>query len=399
MALAKEVTKAFIVAAKRTPFGTFGGKLAGFTQTDLQEIAARAALEAGNINPENVDSIVVGNVFHSSIDGAYTPRHVGIRLGLKVEAPAHAVNRLCGSGFQSVVTACQEIELGLSNVVLTGGTENMSQAPYVLRNARFGIKLGTDPVLEDALWKGLIDQQIKTPMGVTAENLAVKYDITREDSDTFAVRSQTKWLEAHQNGAFNMEMAPVKIKTRKGEELMDVDEHPKPKATVESMAKLPAVFKKNGTVNAGNASGICDGAGCVVVASEQAVKEQNLTPLAEITGYAISGCDPSIMGIGPVPAIRALLSKTGKSIGDVDLFDINEAFAPQFLACQKDLGLDPEKTNVSGGAIALGHPVGASGSRITAHLAHELRRRNLNRAIGSACIGGGQGIAIMMEKC
>ena len=398
MALARAVNNIYIVAAKRTPFGAYGGKLMTLTATDLQEVAARAALASGNINPEIISSTIVGNVAPTSKDGAYISRHVALRIGVPQGAPSLTLNRLCGSGFQSIVSAAQEMTCGDSEVVLTGGAENMSQSPHTLRGARFGIKLGFDPVLEDTLWQTLIDQQIKTPMGVTAENLAEKYGISREECDKFAVHTQQMWKAANDAGYFKEEMAPVTIKSKKGEKIVDTDEHPKPDTTVEGLAKLPPVFKKNGTVTAGNASGICDGAGAVILATEDAVKKHNLTPLARLAGYGYAGCDPQIMGIGPVPAVRAMLEKTGVALKDVDLVEVNEAFAPQFLAVQKELQLDPTKTNVNGGAIALGHPVGASGSRITAHLTHELRRRGGKYAIGSACIGGGQGIAILLER-
>jgi acetyl-CoA acyltransferase 2 len=308
------------------------------------------------------------------------------------------VNRLCGSGFQSIVNGAHEIMLGDNDVVLTGGAENMSLAPHCVRGIRFGVRLGTDVIMEDSLWQGLIDQGCKTPMGVTAENLAEKYGISREEADTFAIRSQQRWKAANDAGYFKEEMAPVTIKTKKGEVVMDTDEHPKPQTTVEQLMKLPPVFKKNGVVDAGNASGISDGAGCVILASEAACQKHNLTPLARVAGYGIAGCEPTIMGIGPVPAIRAMMNKVDMKLENVDLVEVNEAFAPQYLACEKELGLDPEKTNVSGGAIALGHPVGASGSRIIAHLVYELRRRKAKYGIGSACIGGGQGISLLIES-
>lgn len=398
MVFAKAVKDIFVVAAKRTPFGTYGGKLMKHTATDLQEIAARAALESANIHPEMVRSVVIGNVFHATTAGPYIARHVSVRLGIPISVPAFSVNRLCGSGFQSIISGCQEIESGVVDVVVTGGADNMSQSPHMLSGIRFGVPLGKELHLEDTLWQGLIDQQIQMPMGITAENLADHYNISREDADSFALRSQQRWKAAQDAGFFKAEMAPVKVKTKKGEVLVDTDEHPRPETTMESLAKLPSVFKKGGTVNAGNASGISDGAGCVVLASAEACKTHKLKPLARIAGYGVAGCEPSLMGIGPVPAIRALLEVTGHDLKEMDLVDVNEAFAPQYLAVEKELGLDPTKTNVSGGAIALGHPVGASGNRISAHLTHELRRSGGKYAIGSACIGGGQGIAVMIEN-
>ncbi|XP_059102451.1 3-ketoacyl-CoA thiolase, mitochondrial [Peromyscus eremicus] len=388
----------FIVAAKRTPFGAYGGLLKDFSAIDLTEFAAKAALAAGKVPPETIDSVVVGNVAQTSSDAIYMARHVGLRVGVPVEIGGLTVNRLCGSGFQSIVNGCQEICSKDAEVVLCGGTENMSQSPFCVRNVRFGTKLGSELQLEDTLWSGLMDRHAKLAMGMTAENLAVKYSISREDCDKYALQSQQRWKAANDAGYFNEEMAPIEVKTRKGKQMMQVDEHARPQTTLEQLQKLPPVFKKDGTVTAGNASGVSDGAGAVIIASEDAVKKHNFTPLARVVGYFVSGCDPSIMGIGPVPAINGALKKTGLSLKDMDLVDVNEAFAPQYLAVQKALDLDPSKSNVNGGAIALGHPLAASGSRITAHLVHELRRRGGKYAVGSACIGGGQGIALIIQN-
>uniref|UniRef100_A0A3Q3WHK1 Uncharacterized protein n=1 Tax=Mola mola TaxID=94237 RepID=A0A3Q3WHK1_MOLML len=349
----------FIVAAKRTPFGTYGGVLKDHSATDLAEHAAKAALAAGGVAPELVNSVIMGNVMQSSADAPYIARHVGLRCGVPIPVPSLTVNRLCGSGFQSIINGAQ---------------------------------------LEDTLWAGLTDLHIKTPMGITAENLAEKYHITREDCDNYAYQTQQRWKAAHEAGYYTAEIAPIEVKAKKSKVSMAQDEHPRPQTTLEQMAKLPTVFKKGGTVTAANASGVSDGAGAVVIASEDALKEHKLTPLARIVAYHVSGCDPSIMGIGPVPAITEALKKAGLTLNDMDLVEVNEAFAPQYLAVAKALGLDPEKSNVNGGAIAIGHPLGASGTRITAHLVHELRRRGGKYAVGSACIGGGQGIAIILEK-
>lgn len=392
------VRPVYIVAAKRTAFGAFGGKLKGISATVLGQHAAEAALAAGNVDPATVDSSVFGNVIQSANDAAYISRHIALKAGVPVTTPALTVNRLCGSGFQAIVTAAQEIQLGESDIVLCGGSENMSQAPYALRDARFGTRLGLDLKLEDTLWQGLTDFHVKLPMGVTGENLAEKYNITREECDEFALLSQKRWAQAQENGRFVEEIVSVPVKGKKGPEEFKVDEHPKPNSTIESLAKLPAVFKKDGTITAANASGICDGAAALIAVSEKALKEHNLTPLARIVSYAVSGVEPSIMGIGPVPAIKAALKSASKSLQDMKLIEVNEAFAPQFLAVQKELELDMDKTNVNGGAIALGHPVGTSGARITGHLVHELRRKGDDYAIGSACIGGGQGIAIVLEN-
>jgi len=389
----------FIVGAKRTPFGAFGGALAKKSPTDLQEIAAKAALADAKLDPKHVDTVIVGNVLGCAhTDTIYVSRHVGLRCGVPLETPALTVNRLCGSGFQSVVNGAQEISLGVANIALTGGTDNMSMSPYAIRDIRFGTKLGQELKLEDTLWASVTDMHCKTPMGVTAENLAQQYAITRQEADAFAIRSQANWAAAQQAGRFAAEIAPVTLKSRKGTVEMSVDEHPKPNATLEGIAKLPPVFAKNGTVTAASASGVCDGAGAVVLASDDAVAAHSLAPLARVVGYAVAGVEPTIMGIGPAPAIRKLLEVTGVSMSQIDLVEINEAFAPQTIACQKELELDPALLNVNGGAIALGHPLGASGSRITAHLAHELKRRGAKYGIGSACIGGGQGIALLLES-
>jgi len=389
----------FVVAAKRTPFGAFGGSLKAFSPTDLQTLASVGALKAGNVAPEIVDSVHVGNVLSASgPDTPYISRHVSLRAGLRTEIPALTVNRLCGSGFQSIVNGCQDILVGDAGVVLTGGSDNMSACPYAVRDIRFGTKLGSDPKLEDMMWASLTDLHTKTPMGVTAENLAVKYELTREEVDAFAIRSQQTWGAANEKGVFADEIVPVEIKTRKGVIQMTTDEHPKPQTLLAQIAKLPPVFKKGGVVTAASASGICDGAAAVIVASEEAVAKHGLTPLARVVGYGIAGCDPTIMGIGPVPAIRGLLGKADMKIDDIDQVEINEAFGAQALSCQKELGIDMNKFNTCGGAIALGHPLAASGSRISAHLVHKLRQNNEKFGLGSACIGGGQGIAILFEK-
>lgn len=389
----------FIVAAKRTPFGTYGGKFLKKSITDLQEVANKAAITAAGLKPEHIDSVVIGNVNAcSSLDGAFMARHAALRAGIPIERPAVAVNRLCGSGFQAIVSGAQNILVGDSSVVLAGGTENMSQSPFVVRDTRFGTTLGTPLQLEDSLWVGLTDTYCKTPMGLTAENLAEKYRIPREEVDQFALRSQTLWKKAHDSGYFKEELAPVMVKVKGREEVVDVDEHPRPQTTLEGLAKLPTVFKKSGVVTAGSSSGICDGAGAVILASEKAVNELGLKPLARLVAYSIVGVEPTIMGIGPAPAIQKILKISGKGLSDIDLVEINEAFGAQTLACQKELKLDLEKLNVNGGAIALGHPLGASGARITTHLVHELRRRKGKFGIGSACIGGGQGIAVLLES-
>ncbi|KAL1518556.1 hypothetical protein AB1Y20_002845 [Prymnesium parvum] len=393
-------TRIFIVAAKRTAFGAFGGKLMQLSSTDLCVHATKAALSAGGISPSVVDTVVVGNVAQTSIDAPYVARHVALKAGMEIDTPALNVNRLCGSGFQSVVSVAQEILLGEAELGVAAGTESMSQAPMSIygHNVRFGTKLGADLRQVDTLWASLTDTHGGCAMGVTAENLASDHGITRQMSDEYALQSQTRYQEAKAKGIFASEICPISLKTKKGEEVFDADEHPRP-TSLEKMAKLSPTFKKDGVVTAAAASGICDGAGALVLASGEAVSKYGLTPLAELVSYASVGVDPTRMGIGPVPAIKKALAKAGMSIGEVDLVDINEAFAPQFLACAKELGLDMAKTNVCGGAIALGHPLGASGSRITAHLAHAIAEGRAKTAVGSACIGGGQGIAVVLKAC
>ncbi|KAL3841778.1 hypothetical protein ACJMK2_019879 [Sinanodonta woodiana] len=401
MALAKAVSGVFIVAAKRTAFGTYGGKLKDISATALQITAAKAAIEAGNINPELINSVVIGNVLQTAADAIYVARHVGLNCGLPVAVPALTVNRLCASGFQAVVNGAQEIMLGYCQLVLVGGTENMSQAPYAVRNVRFGTKLGMDYKLEDTLWSGLTDSYVQMPMAITAENLAEQYKITREDCDRYSLKTQQRWAAAQKAGIYKTEIVPVTLKGKKGPEDFAVDEHPRPETTMETLAKLPPVFKKNGTVTAGNASGVCDGAAALVLASEEAVKKHKLTPLArlkQILDDLLFLCDPKIMGIGPVPSSKAALKAAGKQLKDMDICEVNEAFAPQYLAVEKELGLNPEITNMNGGAIALGHPLAASGARITGHLVHELRRQGKKYALGSACIGGGQGMTVILER-
>lgn len=388
----------FIVSAKRCAFGAFGKTLKDYTATDLAEIVSKAALKASSISAENIDHVIFGNVIQSSKDAAYLARHVGLRVEIPVHVPAVTVNRLCGSGFEAIVQAAQQIISGDSKVVLAGGTESMSQAPFAVRNIRFGSQLGVNYEFEDVLWQGLIDQQIKTPMGITAENLGEKYKITRQEADEYAAKSQQRWRLANNAGYFKSEIEPIKIKGKKGAEtLFEVDEHPR-EVSAEQLAKLPPVFKKNGLVNAGNASGVCDGAAAVIVADEESVEKHHLTPLVRILGWQSVGCDPTIMGIGPVEAIRILCKKSGVELNKIDLIEVNEAFAPQVLSVQRELGIDLDRLNVNGGAIALGHPLAASGARITAHLAYELKRRNVRYGIGSACIGGGQGIALLFEN-
>lgn len=326
---------------------------------------------------------------------------MALRSGCKTEIPALNVNRLCGSGFESLCQGAESILLGKSNIALCGGTENMSQAPMCIDGitARWGAALGAGMQAKDSLWAGLSDSHAgNMPMGITAENLAAKHGITREQCDEYAIRSQTLWGVAHDAGVFNAEIAPVEVKGRKGVDTVTHDEHPRPQTKLADLQKLRPVFKKDGVVTAAGASGICDGAATIVLASEESVKTEGLAPLARVVAWNRVGCEPTEMGIGPVEAIRGALQAANLTLSDMDLVEINEAFAAQYLACEKVLEIDPSKANLNGGAIALGHPLGASGSRIMSHLTHELNRTGKRYAVGAACIGGGQGIAIILEN-
>jgi acetyl-CoA acyltransferase 2 len=323
MSLSKVVREGiYVVAARRTAFGTFGGTLKDLTCTDLAVEAAKAAIADAKISAHDIDSVCIGNVSQTSADTPYLARHVGLRAGAPVHVPALTVNRLCGSGFQSIITGAKDIIVGESNIVLTGGAESMSQAPYAVRNVRWGTRLGADLAMKDTLWETLTDSFCKLPMALTAEKLAEKYGVSRHDCDHYAVRSQLAWAKAHAEGAFKAEIAAVKVKTNKGEIVFDTDEHPRPKTTIESVSKLPSLFAKDGTVTAGNASGVSDGAGVVIIASEAAVKKFNLTPLARLVGWSVAGVDPSIMGIGPVPAVQGLLEATSKKIDDIAMVEV-----------------------------------------------------------------------------
>ncbi|KAI9246331.1 Thiolase, N-terminal domain-containing protein [Helicostylum pulchrum] len=389
----------FIVSAKRTPFGAFGGKFKNLTAAELGGLASRAAI-AELPKDVPIDSVIYGNVLQTDISGAYVSRHVGHRAGLPVTVPALTVNRLCGSGLQSVVNAAQEILLGESEIVLAGGTENMSLAPFTLSgSSRWGLKLGQDPKLQDTLWSALTDQYpTPTPMGITAENLAEKYNISKQDCDEYAVVSQNRYEKSAKAGIFQDEITPVEIKGRKGPELVTEDEHPRFGLQIENLTKLKPVFKKDGVVSAANASGINDGAATLIIASEDAVNKYGLTPLARIVSWQASAVEPTLMGLGPVPSIQGALKRANLELKQMGLVEVNEAFAAQYLACEKALGLEREITNVNGGAIAIGHPLGASGARILTHLSHALKRTNEKYAVGSACIGGGQGVAVILER-
>ena len=386
------------LSGARTGFGTFGGTLKDLSATELGAIAARAALARSGVAVEAIDHVVFGNVLQTSADAIYLARHVGIRAGLPVETPAVTVNRLCGSGFEAIAQGAQQILLGESQVVLAGGTESMSQAPHVVRGARWGLRLGPAP-LEDSLWEALRDPSCGLSMAETAENLAAKYCISRQAVDCYAARSQAAAAAGWKAGAFSDEVVPVPIENRKTRQVEQwaADEHMRPATTLEGLAKLPPYFKKDGVVTAGNASGISDGAAALVIASGRFATERRIRPLGRLLAWASVGVEPSYMGIGPAPAARKALERAGMKLEDMDLVEVNEAFAAQYLAVEQELGLDRERTNVDGGAIALGHPLGASGARITLHLLHALRRRGSRYGLGSACIGGGQGAAVIVE--
>jgi acetyl-CoA acyltransferase 2 len=385
------------VAGRRTPFGTFGGTLKDLTATDLAVHAAGAALRDAGLPPAAIGHVVVGNVLQTSADAIYLARHVGLRVGVPVETPALIVNRLCGSGFEAVIQGAFQIATGQAEAVLVGGTESMSQAPYVLRGGRFGVPLGKTPAIEDALWTALTDTQAKMPMALTAEKLAEQYRITQDEVDEFSVLSQRRTAEAQAAGRFKDEIAPVEIETRKGKVTFDKDEHPRPETTVEGLRKLPRIFKKDGVIHAGAASGVADGAAMMVVMTREAADRRGLEPLARLVNWGVAGVDPTVMGIGPAPAFRNAMARAEAKLSDFDLFEVNEAFAPQYLAVEKELGLPRDRTNVDGGAIAVGHPLGASGARLTLHTIQALRQRGGRFGLAGACIGGGQGIAVIVE--
>jgi acetyl-CoA C-acetyltransferase/acetyl-CoA acyltransferase 2 len=389
----------WLVAGKRTAFGAFGGAFRDLKATDLGTAAAQAALQQSGFGAADVDEVVFGNVAQTTPEDVYCARHIGLRAGIPVERPALTVNRLCGSGFQAVISAAQSIGTGETNVALCGGTESMSQAPHVIRGARWGFSFGKSPPLEDLLWTALVDTYAGCSMGMTAENLAARYEIDRRACDEYALLSQQRWAAADAAGRFAEEIVSIEIKKGKGPpQSFARDEHPRPATTIESLGKLGPAFTPKGVVTAGNASGIADGAAAVVLASRAAAERAGVKPLARLVSWGIVGVDPTIMGIGPVPAMAMALGRAKMTVGDMDLIEVNEAFAPQYLAVEKEAGLPREKTNVDGGAIALGHPLGASGARIVVHLAYELRRRKGQFALGAACIGGGQGIAVILES-
>lgn len=387
----------FILGGKRTPMGEYVGALKDISAIDLGALASKAALETTGIAPEEIDHTIVGNALQTSADAIYGARHVALKAGVPFDRPALTVNRLCGSGIQSIVSGAQMIQLGEGRTCLVGGMESMSQAPHVIRGARSGFGLGQGK-LEDSLMVALLDTYCNTPMAGTAENLARKFEITREEQDEYALRSQQEAKRAFDAGYFAEEIVPVEIKTRKETVLFERDDHMRPETTREGLAKLKPAFAKDGFVTAGNASGIVDGAAALVIADEDHAKRNGSKPLGRVVSWAYAGVEPEIMGIGPVPASRLALEKAGLKLSDIDLIEVNEAFAAQYVAVERELGLDRDKTNVNGGAIALGHPLAATGTRLVLTLLLELRRRNGRYGLATACIGGGQGIAMIVER-
>ncbi|MDP4551871.1 acetyl-CoA C-acetyltransferase [Alkalihalobacillus macyae] len=386
----------FILEGARTPFGTFGGSLKDVSPTDLGIVASKEALRKSGVEASEIDLSVIGNVIHSTSNASYLARHIALGAGVPIESPALTVNRLCGSGMQSVISAAQSIMMDEGKTALAGGADNMSLSPYALRGSRFGAKTGA-PKIDDMLMATLTDEYTGFGMGITGENLAKQYSISREDQDQFAFESQQRAARAREQGLFAEEIASVEVTSSKGVNHISVDEHIREGTTVDKLASLKPAFRKNGTVTGGNASGINDGAAAVVLAGEDYLSSNNRAPIARIVSWGIAGVDPSIMGIGPVPAIKKALHKANLTIQEMDLVEVNEAFAAQYLAVEKALELDRSIVNVNGGAIALGHPVGASGTRVLYTLIKELKRRNGKYGVASLCIGGGQGIAMVVE--
>ena len=389
-----------IVSGARTPFGRYCGKLKDFTAQELAAVAAKGAIERAGIDAKEFDHVVIGNAQQTSGDALYGARHVGLRAGLPIETPALTVNRLCGSGMQSIVSAAQMIQTEEAKVVLAGGMESMSQAPFVIRG-RDGFTLAPGGKLEDSLVVALLDSYCGLPMSTTAELYGEQQGITRQAQDELALRSQQNADAAYKEGRIQEELTPVPLRNSKGDltgEMLTEDDHRRPQTTMEGLAKLRAAFGKNGTVTAGNASGIVDGGAAVVVMSLEQAQKRNLSPLGRIVNWGIAGVEPKLMGRGPVPATKIALQRAGLTLDYIDLIEVNEAFAAQYLAVEKELSLDREKVNVNGGAIALGHPLGATGTRLVITVLYELRRRKKKYGLATACIGGGQGIAMVVES-
>jgi acetyl-CoA C-acetyltransferase len=387
-----------LAGAVRTPIGKFGGALAALTAAELGAAAARGALESARVPPEAVEEVIFGNGRQAGTRPNLA-RQVGYRAGIPVTATGYTINKACGSSLKAILSAYAAVALGDAEVVLAGGAESMSNTPYLLTGARWGYRLGSSEVVDGMYRDGFLCPLCEQLMGETAENLVDRYGITREESDLYAAQSQNRCEKARKEGRFRDEIVPVEVPGARGEKKkLAEDEHPRDGVTAASLAKLPPGFRKEGTVHAGNSSGITDGGAALLVMGEERASRLGVTPLARIVGYASAGVDPAVMGIGPVPAIQKLLRKTGLRLEDIDLIELNEAFASQVLACQKELGLDLERVNVNGGAIALGHPIGATGARIVVTLLHEMKRRVARRGLATLCISGGQGLALLVES-
>ncbi|HEX6160091.1 MAG TPA: thiolase family protein [Thermoanaerobaculia bacterium] len=387
----------YLVAAVRTPIGKFGGTLASLTAAQLGTESAKATLARSGIDPKAVDEVIFGNARQAGV-GPNVARQVAIKSGLQHETPAYTINQACGSGLRSIMNAADSIRLGHASVVLAGGTESMSNTPYLLPRARWGYRMGHDEIVDGMYRDGFLCPLADEMMGSTAETLAEQYGISREEQDRYAVESQAKAGRAYDENRFANEIVPVRLQGRKGDVLFEKDEHPRFDADLGSMAKLPPVFRKGGSVHAGNSSGVTDGAASMLVVSGAALKQHGLTPMARIAGYAQAGVDPKVMGIGPVPATRKLLAETGRTLEEIDLIELNEAFAAQVIACDRELHLDPARLNVHGGAISLGHPIGCTGARITTTLLHALQTREKRLGLATLCISGGMGLSLLLER-
>jgi len=391
-------TDIVLVAGARTPMARYAGSFSDVSALELGAHASRAAIQRASVDPSEFDHVIFGNVMQTSADALYGARHVGLKAGLKIETPAVTVNRLCGSGIEAIVQGAQRLLLGESQLVLAGGMENMTQAPFVIRGARNGLKLGGG-ALEDSLMAGLTDTYCNLPMALTAEKLAEQSGITRRDADAYALRSQLLADAAFKSCYLKEEISPVEVRQGKKTIMVSDDDHRRPETTMEILEKLPPSFKKDGTVTAGNASGIVDGAAAVVLMREMTAKDRGLKPIGRIGSWAAAGVDPSIMGIGPVPSSRKALRAAGLKLDQIDRVEVNEAFAVQYLAVEKELGLNRDKANVNGGAIALGHPIGCTGARITVTLVHEMLKRQARRGLATLCVSGGLGMALELEAC
>jgi acetyl-CoA C-acetyltransferase len=390
--------EAVILSACRTPIGAFGGALKEVSAVDLGAIVIREAIARAGVPPADIGDAVMGCVLQAG-NGMNVARQAGLKAGLPIEVPGETVNRVCGSGLQAVVHAVEAIRVGYVDAMVAGGTESMSSAPYLLKGARWGYRMGNGEAIDSMLHEGLTCAMGLTPMGITAEEVATRYQVSRADQDAFAAESQSRAVRAIAEGRFKDEIVGVPVPQRKGDPvIVDTDEYPRAGTTVEKLGMLKPAFKPDGSVTAGNASGINDGAAALVVTTAKKAQSLGKTPLARIVSYASTGVDPRIMGIGPVPAVRKALDRAGLKIGDIDLFELNEAFAAQSVAVARELGLDSAKVNVNGGAIALGHPIGASGARVLTTLIYALRARKLRYGVASLCIGGGMGIAMAIEN-